>query len=130
MKKNPFQPDDMWKGASPNIFSNAQYLRERATIAEEILWLELKNNQLEGFHFRRQHPLNIYIADFYCHKLKLVIEIDGGYHQTVEQQQSDAERTKAIEFQGLMVIRFSNEEIITKVSEVLNAIKEFNNKEN
>jgi len=130
MKKNPFQPDDMWKGASPKIFSNAQYLRERATIAEEILWLELKNNQLEGYKFRRQHPLNIYIADFYCHKLKLVIEIDGGYHQTEEQQKSDAERTKAIEFQGLKVIRFSNEEVITKVSEVLNIIKEFIKKEN
>lgn len=74
--------------------------------------------------------MNIYIADFYCHKLKLVVAIDGVYHQKVEQQQSDAERIKTIEFQGLMVIRFSNEEIITKVSEVLNAIKEFIKKEN
>jgi len=130
MKKNPFQPDNMWKGASPKIFSNAKDLRERATIAEEILWLELKNNQLEGYKFRRQHPLNIYIADFYCHKLKLVIEIDGRYHQTAEQRQSDAERTKAIEFQGLKVIRFSNEEVISRVAEVLNTIKEFIKKEN
>jgi len=76
MKKNPFSPDDMWKGASPRIFSNARKLRENATEAEEILWLELRENQLDGYKFRRQHPLSIYIADFYCHKLTLVIEID------------------------------------------------------
>ena len=125
MKKNPFNPDDMWKGASPKIFSNAKDLRERATKAEEIMWLELRNNKLEGYKFRRQHPLNIYIADFYCHKLKLVIEIDGGYHQTYEQKELDAERTSAIEFQGLKVIRFTNEEVILNVSSIINKIKEF-----
>ena len=124
MNENPFKPDDMWKGASPKIFSNAKDLRERATKAEEIMWSELKNNKLEGYKFRRQHPLHIYIADFYCHKLKLVIEIDGDYHQTAEQKQLDAERTEMIEFQGLQVIRFTNEEVIQNVSNVINKIKE------
>jgi very-short-patch-repair endonuclease len=125
MKKNPFSPDDMWKGASARIFSNAQKLRANATEAEEFLWLALRENQLDGLKFRRQHPLSIYIADFYCHKLKLVIEIDRGYHQTKEQMILDAERTTAIEFQGLKVIRFTNEEVLLKLAEVLEKIKEF-----
>jgi very-short-patch-repair endonuclease len=125
LNKNPFSSDDMWKGASPRIFANAQKLRESATEAEEFLWLALRENQLEGLKFRRQHPLSIYIADFYCHKLKLVIEIDGGYHQAKEQMILDAERTASIEFQGLKVIRFTNEEVLLKLPEVLNKIKEF-----
>jgi very-short-patch-repair endonuclease len=124
MKKNPLKPDDMWKGATPQIFSNAKDLRERATKAEEILWVELRNNKLDGYKFRRQHPLSFYIADFYCHKLKLVIEIDGGYHQTKEQKLLDSERTENIEFQGLKVIRFTNEEVILGVLNVINKIKE------
>jgi very-short-patch-repair endonuclease len=115
----------MWKGASPRIFANAQKLRENATEAEEFLWLALRENQLEGYKFRRQHPLSKYIADFYCHKLKLVIEIDGGYHQTKEQMLLDEERTTAIEFQGLKVVRFTNEEVLLNLPEVLNKIKEF-----
>ncbi|OYX79721.1 MAG: hypothetical protein B7Y83_19215, partial [Flavobacteriales bacterium 32-34-25] len=67
----------MWKGASPKIFSNAKKLRENQTEAEEKFWLAVKDNQVEGYKFRRQHPLSIYVVDFYCHALKLVIEIDG-----------------------------------------------------
>jgi very-short-patch-repair endonuclease len=125
MKKNPFKPDTMWKGASPQIFSNAKKLRENPTNAEEFLWLALRNNQLDGYKFRRQHPISIYIADIYCHKLKLVIEIDGGYHLTKEQQILDKERTAAIEFQGLKVIRFTNEEVLSKLTEVIDKIKAF-----
>jgi very-short-patch-repair endonuclease len=125
MKKNPFSTDDMWKGASARIFSNAQKLRENATEAEEFLWLALRENQLDGLKFRRQHPLSVYIVDFYCHKLKLVIEIDGGYHHTKEQMLLDEERTTTIEFQGLKVIRFTNDEVLLKLPEVLDKIKEF-----
>ncbi|WP_281298284.1 endonuclease domain-containing protein [Flavobacterium limnophilum] len=125
MKKNPFSSDGMWKGATPEIFFNAKVLRQHATAAEEVLWAELRNNKLEGHKFRRQHPLHVYVADFYCHKLKLVIEIDGGYHQTDEQKMLDAERTQALELQGLRLIRFSNEEVLSRVSEVLSRIKEF-----
>ena len=125
MDKNPFKSDDMWKGASPQIFSNAKKLRENQTQAEEKLWLAVKNNQLEGYKFRRQHPLSIYVADFYCHALKLVVEIDGGYHLTEEQQLLDEKRTSDIEFQGLKVIRFTNEEIMLKLPEVIDKIKAF-----
>ncbi|HLF51231.1 endonuclease domain-containing protein [Flavobacterium sp.] len=85
----------------------------------------MKNNQVDGYKFRRQHPINIYIADFYCHKLKLVIEIDRAYHLAEEQQVLDKERTATIEFQGLQVIRFTNEEVLLKLPEVINKIKEF-----
>ncbi|WP_234423139.1 endonuclease domain-containing protein [Flavobacterium sp. RSP49] len=125
MDKNSLQSDNMWKGASPKIFSNAKKLRESATEAEEKFWLAVKSNQIEGFKFRRQHPLSFYIADFYCHALKLVIEIDGGYHLTEEQQLLDEERTKNIEFQGLKVIRFTNEEVLMQLPEVIDTIKAF-----
>ncbi|WP_232758729.1 endonuclease domain-containing protein [Flavobacterium sp. ALD4] len=125
MKKNPLLSDNMWKDASGIIFSNAKKLRENPTEAEEVMWLSLRNNQLDGYKFRRQHPLLNYVADFYCHQLKLVIEIDGEYHQTVEQKKLDNERTENIEFQGLKLIRFTNEEVISNISAVLNKIKEF-----
>jgi very-short-patch-repair endonuclease len=125
MERDPFKPDNMWKGATQNIFLNAKKLRENATGAEEFLWSSLKNNQLEGLKFRRQHPISIYIADFYCHKLKLIIEIDGGYHFSEEQKKLDEERTKDLEFQGLKVIRFTNDEVLFKLPEVLIEIKEF-----
>ena len=125
MEKNPFKPDDMWKGASPQIFSNAKKLRENPTEAEEKLWLAVRENQIEGYKFRRQHPISIYVADFYCHALKLVIEIDGGYHLSEEQQFLDKKRTDNIEFQGLKVIRFTNEEVMLKLPEVIGRIKGF-----
>jgi very-short-patch-repair endonuclease len=125
MDKNSLKSDYMWKGASPQIFSNAKKLRGNLTEAEEKLWLAVKNNQIEGYKFRRQHPLSIYIADFYCHVLKLVIEIDGGYHLTEEQQLLDEKRTNDIEFQGLKVIRFTNEEVLLQLPEVIGKIKAF-----
>lgn len=125
MDKNPLKPENMWKGASSKIFSNARKLRENPTEAEERLWLAVKDNQIEGYKFRRQHPVSKYVADFYCHSLKLVIEVDGDYHLSEEQKLLDEERTTDIEFQGLKVIRFTNEEVMLKLPEVIERIKEF-----
>ena len=125
MAKNKNQSENMWKGASPQIFSNAKKLRENQTEAEEKLWLAVKDNQIGGYKFRRQHPLNIYVADFYCHAFKLVIEIDGEYHLNEEQQLLDKKRTADLEFQGLAIIRFTNEEIMLKLPEVIDRIKTF-----
>jgi very-short-patch-repair endonuclease len=125
MKSNPFRSDNMWKDAPASVFSNASKLRENPTEAEVLLWLALKDNQVDGYKFRRQHPISIYIADFYCHKLKLAIEIDGGYHLSEEQQLLDKERTVNLEYQGLRLIRFSNEEVVLKLQEVINKIKDF-----
>ncbi|AWG21470.1 hypothetical protein FFWV33_07940 [Flavobacterium faecale] len=125
MEENPLESDNMWKGATPAIFSNAKKLRENATEAENQLWLALRNKQLNGLKFRRQHPLSCYIADFYCHELKLIIEVDGGYHLTKEQIQLDNRRTADLEFQGLKVIRFTNEEVMLRLSNVLDKIREW-----
>lgn len=90
MKKLTSNYDEgMWKGATESSFSEAQFLRKNETETEKILWENLRDNQLQGFKFRRQHPISLYIADFYCHKLKLIIEIDGGYHDSSEQVQKD-----------------------------------------
>ncbi len=74
------QANDMHYGASHLLFKRADELRENATWEEEIIWGYLSGNKL-GVKFRRQHPLLFYIADFYCHQLKLVIEIDGSIHK-------------------------------------------------
>ena len=117
--------EGMWKGAPTSIFGKAKDLRKTETEAEKLLWKNLTNNQLGGFKFRRQHPISLYIADFYCHKLKLIIEIDGGYHFTKKQIPKDEERTKILEFNGVNVIRFSNDEVLSNIDNVLNEIEKY-----
>ena len=97
--------------------------RDNMTTAEKILWEELRNNKI-GYKFRRQHPVGDYIADFICIEKNLVIEVDGGYHNTMEQQQDDAVRTIDIEKMGYSVIRFTNEEVKEQLSTVILRIKE------
>jgi len=126
MKKLTTNYDEgMWKGAPTSSFGKAKDLRKTETEAEKLLWEKLKNNQLGGFKFRRQHPISLYIADFYCHRLKLIIEIDGGYHFTKEQIPKDEERTKILEFNGVNVIRFSNDEVLNSLEKVLNEIEKY-----
>ena len=113
----------MFFGASKIIFENAKVLRKNMTDAEKILWGYLKTKP-NGFKFRRQHPLGIYIADFYCHKLKLVIELDGSIHDDERVKENDAIRQQRIEEDGLHVIRFKNSEILKDIENVLKAIDE------
>lgn len=123
MKKlKPNLDEGMWKGAPPEGFAKAQVLRTRMTNAEIILWEKLRKNQIKGYKFRRQHPINIYIADFYCHKLNLIIEIDGKYHDNLEQVLKDEERTRILESNGLILIRFTNYEIENELEKVLQEI--------
>ena len=77
-----------------------------------------------GYHFRRQHPVGDYIKDFICLKRKLVIEVDGGYHDEPTQQQNDQMRTEYLESKGYTVIRFKNEEISNDLQTVIMRIKE------
>ena len=123
-KDHPFHDDSMWKGANPDTFAMAQRLRGRMTEAESKLWNELKDNKLEGIKFRRQHPIHKFIVDFYCHKEKLIIEVDGKYHEREDQKQYDEERSDLLIFQGMKVLRFSNEEVIHNMDKVLERIKE------
>lgn len=98
----------------------AQKLRKSSTDAELRLWLRLKNRNLAGFKFRRQHPIPPYIADFVCLEQKLIVELDGGQH--AEQAPRDAERTAYLESKGFRVIRFWNDDALKQTDAVLEEI--------
>ena len=98
-------------GASKEIIRRAKSLRWRQTPCEERLWKILRKGNLNGLKFRRQHPLSYYVVDFYCHELRLVIEVDGDIHEKPEIKEYDAKREKAIRELGLTMMRFSNEDV-------------------
>jgi very-short-patch-repair endonuclease len=98
----------------------AQELRKSSTDAESRLWLRLKNRNLGGFKFRRQHPIPPYIVDFVCLERKLIVELDGGQH--AGQIDRDAERTAYLESRGFRVIRYWNNDTLTQTEIVLDDI--------
>ena len=100
----------------------AKELRRDMTPAEKILWQELRANKL-GLHFRRQQIIEGFIVDFYCHKVSLVIEVDGDIHDL--QREEDTRREKALSALGLRVIRFKNDEVARDLSGVVERIKQF-----
>lgn len=122
--KSHYYNSGMWKGAPIGNFLKAKMLRINQTPAELIVWDKLKNNQIKGLKFRRQHPINVFIADFYCHKCKLVIEIDGKYHDFTEQKNKDDNRTKELNALGLTVIRFTNTQVENEINDVIQTIKD------
>jgi len=107
--------------ANAEIFANAKALRYNMTPAENALWANL-NVKLNKTKFRRQHPLGRYIADFYCHQHKLVIELDGSIHNLPEIKQNDIEKQAFLEEQGLKVLRFTNNEVFNNLEKVLESI--------
>ncbi len=111
----------MFFDADPLLFERAKYLRNHLTDAEMKLWGFLRTNPI-GYKFRRQHPIGIYIVDFYCHTIKLVIEADGNIHDQPDVQQSDKERQQSLESDGLQVIRFSNDDILKRTEFVIEQI--------
>ena len=126
MKKSDEQHNEsMFRGAPQSAFLKAKLLRENMTTAEQKLWESLKENKLNGYKFRRQHPILLYIVDFYCHGLKLVIEVDGEYHLEESQRMLDEERTKTLQESGLTVIRFENKQILNDFDFVIKEILKF-----
>jgi N-acetyl-alpha-D-muramate 1-phosphate uridylyltransferase len=101
------QIKDMHFGASYLLFKRAEELRKFCTWEEEVIWGYLSASKL-GVKFRRQHPLLFYIVDFYCHQIKLVIEIDGAVHNKEDVKINDRIRQKEIEDLGISVLRFTN----------------------
>ena len=93
------------------------------TESETLLWNALRK-EIQGCKFRRQHPIGDYIADFICLSEKIVIEVDGGYHEQPVQQVDDQLRTEFIESRGFRVIRFKNEEVNSNLNDVITRIKE------
>lgn len=98
---------------------NRKKLRHNMTDAEILLWSKIKNKQLAGYRFRRQHSIGPYIADFYCPKLKLVIELDGGQHNLEENIAYDKERTAYLNALNIKVIRYWNNEVLNNINGVL-----------
>jgi len=94
-------------------------LRSNMTDAEQVLWQAIRKKQLGGFQFYRQKPLAGYIADFYCAKAKVVIELDGDVHNSVDAREYDAIRSGVMASLGLIVIRFTNAEVMHNLPEVL-----------
>lgn len=114
---------NMYYGASNIIFQKAEELRNRMTAAEEVLWNHIHINEWK-LKFRRQHPVSNYVVDFYCHAIKLVIELDGGIHEVEDVKRYDAEREENLKGLGLTVIRFKNEEVLKQIKTVLKRISE------
>jgi len=93
------------------------------TDAETIIWRHLKKG-INGLKFRRQHPIGLYIADFFCHKARLIIEVDGLIHSKPEIKEVDESRQKELESWGYTIIRFTNEQVMKNAEEVINIIIE------
>lgn len=116
---------DFYFGASATTKALAAELRKNMTYAEKVLWQQLRNRKLDDLKFRRLHPVDIFILDFYCHEKKLAIEVDGGIHNSEEQKEWDENRTYELNEFGITVLRFSNEDVIDKTESVINSITEF-----
>jgi very-short-patch-repair endonuclease len=100
----------------------AKQLRSNMTPEEQVLWQHLRANRLDGWHFRRQQIIDGFIVDFYCHKVGLVIELDGPIH--ANQVEHDVERDNALSSRGLQVVRVKNKQIVQDIESVLARILE------
>ena len=122
------ESDDYFKTANPLVYgllkNNAKRMRRGQTEAESFLWSYIRANQL-GVHFRRQHPIGDFIADFICIDQRLIIEVDGNIHNKPEQQDWDKQRTAFLESQDYRVVRFSNEQVLHDIEKVIAHIKSY-----
>lgn len=100
----------MNKKLDPQLLIFAKFMRYTATDAEHLMWQILRAKRFMNLKFRRQHVIEPYIVDFYCHEIGLVIELDGSQHGTDDAMEYDAERTKFLEALGLRVVRYWNNE--------------------
>jgi very-short-patch-repair endonuclease len=111
----------MYFGAKPGTFKASRILRKRMTLSEKVLWERLNLKQICGLRFRRQHPIDFFIADFYCHEARLVVEVDGGIHN--KQREYDDGRSAEMERYFIKVIRFSNSEVENDIDDVVKRIE-------
>ena len=114
----------MHRNASGQIFRNAIELRKTPTKAEEIIWDQFFKKRPMGFKFRFQHPFHIFILDFYCHLLKIEVEIDGKINEDKFQKMYDEERDNFLKDEGLLVVRINNDLIYNNLEEVKNNLLE------
>ncbi len=105
---------------SKHMIRRARDLRQTETPPEQLLWLALRNEQIGGLKFRRQHPVGPYVVDFYCRSVNLAVEIDGMSHD--DKMLQDATRTKYLEGQGLRILRVTNEDVMRDLDAVTREI--------
>ena len=117
---------------NPKLKVLARNLRNNSTKAEIRLWNYLRNNQIYEYDFHRQKPIDNFIVDFFCNKLKLVIEVDGFSHQHEETYEKDIIKENKLKNIELKVLRFNDEEVLNDIYNVLRTIElyieEFENK--
>ena len=106
----------------PELLKRCRDLRKNQTSAEGLLWSLLRDRQLNGLKFRRQHPMGGYILDFYCHEAQLAVELDGSGHLEAEQARHDEQRTQDLEALGVRVVRMWNHEVLSDPQSALLAI--------
>ncbi len=115
------------KTADPMLYGTlreyADENRKNPTLAEDMLWQILRRKGL-GIKFRRQHAIGEFIADFVCLDEQLVIEVDGGYHETPEQREDDERRTAILNQMGYRVLRFTNDEVLYHTDDVKRSIRQ------
>ena len=110
-------------GAGPEMLRIAGDLRKSMTPAEKVLWERLRNKQVSGLRFRRQHPIKDFVVDFFCYDAMLVIEVDGTVHDETSQKERDEQRTIILKKLGLKEIRFANYEVIHHTDQVIKKIE-------
>ena len=113
---------ELHKNAAGKQFQYARENRQKPTDAEAFLWEKLRNRRLDGFKFRRQHPVKNFILDFYCHEGKLGIELDGSYHAELDQYEYDEGRTFELQELGITILRFSNDDVMYGMEETVDKI--------
>ena len=116
--------DNLHKEAIGKLYQYGRELRQDSTEAEKLLWAVLRNGKLNGLKFRRQHPLDKFIVDFYCNEKKLVVELDGNVHDEKINKEYDEARTAMLTGLNVIVLRFKNEEVIANMKDVLKKISD------
>lgn len=116
--------DNLHKDAIGKLYQYGRELRQESTEAEKILWAELRNRKLNGLKFRRQHPLDKVIVDFYCNERKIVVELDGSVHDEKINKDYDEARTAMLAGLNIIVLRFQNDEVVNTIEDVLNKIRD------
>jgi very-short-patch-repair endonuclease len=110
---------------NPKLKELARQLRNNSTKAEIKLWTYLKRDQMYGYDFHRQKPIDEYIVDFFCNKLQLAIECDGYSHEILDVYEKDVKKTKRLNELGIYVLRFSDYQIMNDIENVLRAIEDY-----
>src|SRR6187402_153357 len=116
--------DNLHKEAIGKLYQYGRELRQESAKAEKLLWAELRNKKLNGLKFRRQHPIDKFVLDFYCHERKLAIELDGSIHDLKVNKDYDEARTAMLAGLNIIVLRFKNEDVTNNLKEVIRKISE------